>query len=244
MNDSFKSVLGCFTIIGVIFTILGAIVAIVALFKPTAITVVLQDILPEPTPVIVVVPSPTPAKQLGPTNTPRPSLTPIHTPIPTETPIPTSTPTLTPTPTNTAIPTFTPTSTLMPTNTAFGSVLRMGETWYQDGISLTFENWNKRELTFAIRNNTDGLLYTQLEKDRFRLVNENGESLIPYWHVLSGFGQEGNVLYNTELMPGETYTLKAIFSGEPNLGVWTHFIVLVEEASRVRNARWRVDIPH
>lgn len=91
----FQIFVGCFSAVGVIFTIIGVVVAIAALFYPRQFAVTLENILPTSTPLVVTLPTQTPL----PTPTPYPTQTPYptYTPYPTPTPQPTP-PTATPSP--------------------------------------------------------------------------------------------------------------------------------------------------
>jgi len=91
----FRIFVGCFSAVGVVFTIIGVIVAIAALFYPRQFAVTLENILPTSTPLVVTLPTQTPL----PTPTPYPTQTPYptYTPYPTPTPQPTP-PTATPSP--------------------------------------------------------------------------------------------------------------------------------------------------
>jgi len=86
----FQIFVGCFSAVGVVFTIIGVIVAIAALFYPRQFAVTLENILPTSTPLVITLPTQTPL--------PAPTRYPTHTPYPTYTPYPTSTPYPTPSP--------------------------------------------------------------------------------------------------------------------------------------------------
>ena len=233
MNSNFKPILGCFTIIGVIFTILGVIVAIVALFKPAAITVVLQGILPEPTPVIVVVPSPTPVRQLGPTNTPGPSPTPTHIPIPAETPILTSAPapTLTPTP----IP-----------DTPEGTILEIGETWRTGGVLLTLKNATlgagafgpTLSLKFLVINETPHLItFSYHQENDISVVDNLGHVYTVFYGPAKHVGGDAILQRGDSCEIGETW-------GGPFTDPGVTEIIVTASFSRIKNAKWRIPVYH
>lgn len=79
----FQILVGCFSVVGVVFTIIGAIVTIIALFYPRQLAVIVENVLPTATPIVITLPTPTP----------------IVTTLPTPTAVPTS-----PTPSPTAVP--------------------------------------------------------------------------------------------------------------------------------------------
>lgn len=221
MNSNFKPILGCFTIIGVIFTILGVIVAIVALFKPAAITVVLQGILPEPTPVIVVVPSPTPTRQLGPTNTP--TLPP--------TPIPTATPVL-----------DTPEGTILEVGEKWkqeGVALSLDK--------IEFEPPNKFRAFFTFYNNTDHELILTVKEDFFLAVDNIGNKWRLVWpQILPWVGPAVRSEFSEIVESGGKHGgWRVTFGGgdltRPEL---SEIIVIVDGISKIKNARWRIPVYH
>ena len=178
---------------------------------------------PVPTEAVVVTPTAT--------NTPQPSPTPTRTSIPTDTPLPT--------PTNTPIPTPTP----IP-NTPPGTVLNLGETWYQDGIALTFVEWQEMNIWFTVENYSGGELYFSFSKDTFGIYDDK-QVRSEYTHSVI-WRDEGMGRVSDKLDAGERLTfeveLNQYYPIRP--GEWKYFIVKVDELSRVMNAKWRVDIPH
>ena len=234
MNSNFRPILGCFTIIGVIFTILGVIVAIVALFKPAAITVVLQGILPEPTPVIIVVPSPTPvlAKRPAPTNTPEPSSTPTRIPLSTNTP--------TPTLTNTAIPTPTP----IP-NTPPGAVLNLGQTWRAAPMELTAiefkaAGWNDcPTFYFKFYNGSEHDIFLTIRPEKFTMVDNLGRI---YEATDTGTSLGGSGDY--EVKRGDFLNFFVWFHESVTSEEITSLTIIANKVSSISNAKWQVEIFH
>lgn len=92
----FQIFVGCFSAVGVVFTIIGVVVAIMALFYPRQFAVTLENILPTSTPLVITLPTQTPLPIPSPYPTPTPY--PTYTPYPTHTPQP-APPTVTPSPT-------------------------------------------------------------------------------------------------------------------------------------------------
>lgn len=67
----FQILVGCFSVVGAIFTVVTAIIAIIALFYPRQLAVIVQDILPTATPIVITLPTQTPIPT---TPTPRPTV--------------------------------------------------------------------------------------------------------------------------------------------------------------------------
>ena len=198
----------------------------------------IRALTPTATPTITPGPSPTPL--------PTPTSTPTAMPTNTPTPAPTSTPTSTPTPAPTATSTSTPTSTSPPTpipNTPPGTVLSLGETWYQEGIALTFVEWQEESIWFIIENYSGGELYFSFSKDTFGVYDDK-QARGPWTHTVvwrgQGMGKVSDKLDANERLKFEVQ----LGASEIRPGEWRYFIIKVDELSRVIDARWRVDIPH
>lgn len=204
---------------------------------------------PSPTPLPTATNTPTAA----PTNTPMPAptVTPTSTPTSTSTPRPTNTPT--PTPTNTRRPTKTPIPSPTPIpDTPPGTVLEMGETWYQDGVSLRlYDLWidpDYIEFRAEFTNSTEHSLSLAASHRNFEAVNNLGQTYgTPEWlcHDPSGF----SLLPNKGLVPpGETFNFcdpehrVRIRGDTTDLGI--HEVVITVNFSRIRNGRWRIPIYH
>ena len=87
-NDgAFNRMVGCFSIVGVVFTIFSVIIGIVGLFYQRPLRIFVQHLLSTPTPVVITMPTPEPL----PTYTPYPTQTPAII-VATATPLPTPEP--------------------------------------------------------------------------------------------------------------------------------------------------------
>jgi hypothetical protein len=123
-------------------------------------------------------------------------------------------------------------------------VLSLGETWYQDGIALTFIKWQEMNIWFTIENYSGGELYFSFSKDTFGIYDDK-QVRSEYTHSVIWRG-EGTGRVSDKLDAGERLTFEVELSPYWPIrpGEWRYFIIQVDELSRVTNARWRVDIPH
>jgi len=239
MDNGFRRIIGFFSIIGVIFTILGAIVAIVALFKPTAITVVLQDLFPEATPVVVVAfPSSTSRASSG---EPSPILTLTETPSP----IPSPTPTETPRPTYTPIPSPTPIL-----NTEPGSILDVSQRWRVDGAELALNRYELvpefiRPIFTFYNNTTNDLIIRFARDDRSQIVAEDNLGRT-YAYDLARWANGDRVM--EEVIEGDSrieFPVTLWPDGQFNLAdPQINEIVITISFSKIKEARWRIPVHH
>lgn len=235
MDKRFQTITGCFSVIGVIFTIMGAIVAILALVSPQRIVVVLHDILPPPTPIVVLI-TPTPLP---------PSLT---------------EPTIawTPTAMPTAIPTPRPTYTLVPTPTSApytepGTMLEVGQAWQADGVKLVLNSVDLQPdyVDFYLRlyNDTPGdllLLLMMDDKSQF-LLKDNQGLVYDFFCDPNVFGicyrepkLERKVATREHLDFMVGFTKGGQSFADPRV---TELLVTVN-ISRIQNAQWKVPVFH
>lgn len=164
--------------------------------------------------------------------------TPTHTPTNTPGPSPTPTITNTPRPTDTPTPTPTPIPTTAP-----DAVLKPGEKWYGDGLSLWLVDpveMNPGELfvTMYLQNMGEETRLFEIAPQAYRMVSNLDEVV----YIRSPNLKLGGV----SLKPGERIMLcdKGIFGY--NLAredVKYVFVELVGVAG-IDRARWKVEIPH
>jgi len=110
------------------------------------------------------------------------SSSPTFTATPTATPTPTSTNSPTPLPTDTPLPTIPPPPTAIP-NTQPGSVLGLQETWVQEGLELTLNDYtvdgDKLIWHFIVRNNTGTDLLVDLRVSDITMSDNLGANYGP-----------------------------------------------------------------
>lgn len=134
----------------------------------------------------------------------------------------------------------TPTSATPPTpvpDTAPGTILQVGETWSQGGLSLSLVS---AEISgdgiypkFIWANNTSNTVVTQVGERTFRLVTNNNIDL-----RLGGWS-EGSESIN----PGEEKDYWYHYSGDLGNPSTTE-IIAIANISRIANARWRIRVYH
>lgn len=242
---------------------LQVIVQAVAVETPTPIIIT-----------VILTPTPLPPTATDiPTATPEPTDTPTSPPTSTPTPIPepTKTPTLeptdTPVPTNTPKPTFTATSTKTPTSTPvpISTVLAPRESWEQDEVVLTLAGGfydvdnSCIGMVFEFKNDSSDTLIVAGKARNFKAVDNLGQS----WKLtmLGGTWIDFNKCKNTideqflekALGPGEEFDKYSDFSEKgfyvgftgPLMNNSVNYLdVIVDDFSRITNARWRIPINH
>ena len=155
------------------------------------------------------------------------------------TPAPTNVPNIVP-PTivrqATAIPTPLPPPTSVP-DTAPGTILQVGETWSQGGLSLTLvsaEISGDRIYTrFVWANNTSNTIVTQIGERTFRLVTSNNIEL-----RLSAFDSGSE-----SIKSGAEREYSYQYDGDLGNSTITE-IIAIANISRITNARWRIPVYH
>ena len=209
----------------------------------------IRALTPTATPTITPGPSPTPL----PTPTSTPTTTPTNTPTPAPTATPISTPTNTPTSTPTSTRTKRPTATRTPTETPIpdtppGTVLEMGETWYQDGVSLRlYDLWidpDYIEFRAEFTNFTEHSLSLAVSHDNFEAVNNLGQTHRTPSHLCSDmyYPSKGLVPSGQTLSFCDPGRRVRIIRDTTDLGI--HEVVITVNFSRIQNGRWRIPIYH
>lgn len=163
-----------------------------------------------------------------------PTLTPTSTPGPSPTPSPTGTPTST----ATSTPTLTPIPTTIPE-----IVLKPGEKWYGDGLSLLLSEPveiypDLLRVTLIIKNEGDEMILFELRSDNYRMISSLHNEVVYLRHSLFSGG--------ISLQPGEERVLsnRGIFDYNLANPEVTHVQIEVGELNRLGTARWYVKIPH
>ena len=228
---------------------------------PTPMVIVVTATAPQPTADVITPDTPMPTS-VAPTNTPtrKPTNAPTLKP-PTNTP--TSRPTATRPPTNTPRPE--PTDTPMPPtpvptvppNTQPGTILEMGETWYQDGVSMKVvrgvidPDWYYGDIyfEFEVTNGTGHEILLTYDTENLSLVDNLGQQ----WE-LKGFSNHSwwcKGPFVIPLAPGQTHSTRNIckdggyrlyFKGDIANPSVTELIITADGISSISNARWRFRI--
>ena len=175
----------------------------------------------------------------------------------------TPTPTFTPGPTGTPTPTITPTPTATPLpDTPPGSVLKIGDTWRQDGMSMRvdsldlkasnccdgFNCWAVWGIWHAvIKNETDHELVVDIDRGDF-VLTDNRDQGAGLTLVADGYGScapnpvWGNGSVGAKMLEaGQEMGFRVYGTGDIGDREWYRFGVI--EAGRLQNARWQFDIP-
>ena len=226
-------VIGCFSIIGAIFTILGFIVAVLMIFYQQPIYVFLEAILPTPTAPAGVVLQPTPSFTLPPTPTQAPAT-------------PTSIAT------NEQIP---PPGTIVPT----GQPISKGgiSIILQKSIKTSRYYAPNLGLSFTIKNSSQEQKFISYKPSLFQIADNLGKQYFPV--IVAGDGQREEHLDNVKqflIEPRESVIL------EPNLWVWhdpsyplyipffqagippdaEFLIITIDQFAGMENLMWRYDL--
>ena len=226
-------VIGCFSIIGAIFTILGFIVAVLMIFYQQPIYVFLGAILPTPTAPVGVVLQPTPAITL--------SLTPTQIPA-----------TPTPIATNEQTP---PPGTIVP---AGHSISKGGiSVTLQKSIKTSVYCAPNFGVSFTIKNSTREQRFISYKPASFQATDDLGNQYFPA--ICAGYEQREEHLDNIKqfsIGPGESLILEA------NIHSWQYplaplyipffqgsippdaefLIITVDKLAGMENLMWRYDL--
>lgn len=248
----FRTLVDIFQIIGAVAEVVAVLIALVALIytarnpeRVERIVQIVAGITPSPSafpPTLTAMPTevPTPAATPTETATATPTLT--CTPTPTPSPSPTSTPTATNTPTPT-----------VPPDTPRDTILAWDEVWRQDQFEMRmsepeferrqcgeypFPVFSSAHWTTDITNNTAMNLVVNISWEKFFLTDHLGESV----RIGVTGGDKCIHSYSREAMqPFETITLHVFLLQDVGGTQWYTFGV--EQAGRIVNARWRLEIP-
>ncbi|MBC8252806.1 MAG: hypothetical protein H8E35_02100 [Ardenticatenia bacterium] len=225
--------IGCFSIIGVIFTILGFIVAVLTIFYPQPIYIFLEAIFPTLTAPASVVLKPTPVITL--------SLTPTQVPA---TPTPITANEQNPPP-GTTVPAGQPISKGGISIILRKSIKTSGYCTPNFGLSFTIKN-SSREQKFI-----------SYKPSFFRGTDDLGNQYFPA--VCAGYGQKEEHLDNIKqfpIEPGESLVLKADISSwhSPMIPLYIPFfqgsippdakfiIITIDKFAGMENLMWRYDL--
>ncbi|MAU10151.1 MAG: hypothetical protein CL607_10040 [Anaerolineaceae bacterium] len=140
-------------------------------------------------------------------------------------------------------------------NTPPGTILEVGETWYQDGASLTLTDvvlspgsyYGDFHMQFEFRNETTSPLIFEFPMDTFTAVDNLGNHFTdPHFHQLPGtFGCRPT---QNLIDPGERIVFceghRLFLKGNITNSQVTEIIVAVREISRIQNAKWHFPITH
>lgn len=143
-------------------------------------------------------------------------------------------------PTSTQIPSVPPVSTDTPiTDTPQGTVLGETGVWHQNGMTMWIEHWDGFGFTFDLKNETEGDIYFRLETRDFHIVDKSGR-------VLREVSQRYSDAGDYKLGPGEFLIFQMYNpAGAPlGFGELDKYCAIVDEAARITNAKWCIDIPH
>lgn len=244
IDRAFGTLVGCAQIIG---TVIGVIALIVA-FLSLAWAITHQEAAIQVVQLVSGEPTVTPMITTLPTGTPLPT----YTPYPTHTPYPTYTPHIVPTPEPTeALPIPTPvvvtaTPTPKPTEppeTPPGSVLSVGETWRQGGVSLTLDEVRLEptyvRVYFTLRNESDHRILGSFGLPNIR-IEDNLGNVFTAWHQ--------NMSWDFNLEQKDTFKLGSgdytQYNGNLANKAVEWVLISVNDVSDIQNARWKVSVYH
>jgi hypothetical protein len=195
------------------------------------------------------------APLLSPTYSP----TSTDSPAPTDTPLPTNTP-MPPTPTNTSAPTATPEPPTPTPGTPPGTILEVGQTWFQDGWELRLNSFDIGASisfpSFKLTNTSQDKRSTRYSVDNVTAIDNRGRKL-PVGGVSENFGAyqcNNNAVVPLVMDPGESTSIyipcsqgtfgdMSVVADTTDPGL-TEIIIKVDGISGIQNARWHVSIKH
>jgi hypothetical protein len=167
--------------------------------------------------------------------------------LPTYTPYPTFTsePKETATPRAMATP-IPPTATPKAADTPPGTVLGVGETWYQGGMEARVSNINFAsqcyhgtvQFDISISNNSGQTLVMNVTKEDVRVFDNNNIEYYP--NYCSGVH---SLIYIEDYLEAGAESANNLVLSPSLKSSTTQLIFHIEEAGRIKNAKWVVDVP-